>query len=152
MSFLPILDVIGKVVDKVIPDPNQRMQLQIELSKLADQEAAREAQITLQQIEVNKIEAANSNLFVAGWRPAIGWVGALSLFTYYPVQIIWQLVEFGAIKLDVTDLIAIIGGLLGFSGMRTYEKKMGVAAEGIPAPTAPVAEKKGPKILPKWLR
>src|SRR5512138_492760 len=38
-----------------------------------------EAQAVAGQLEINKIEAGSTSLFVAGWRPFVGWIGALGL-------------------------------------------------------------------------
>lgn len=150
MGLLSIIPVLGELVEKVVPDPNQRMQLQAQLAQIADQESARDSAERLAQINVNNTEAQQRSVFVAGWRPAIGWVGALSLFMYYPIQIGWQLVEFGAVKLDVSDLLAIIAGLLGFGVQRSFEKVKGVANDAAfkPTPIAAPQKKKGPLGIP----
>jgi hypothetical protein len=153
LAFIPVLD---KILDKAFPDPIQRAQVQKEMAEIADREAAREAANQLQQIEVNKVEATHRSIFVAGWRPAIGWVGALSLFMYYPVQIATQLILEGKTNLDIVDLLGIIAGLLGFGGMRSFDKIKGVSDDAplgktVVTPVAQSAQKKG-KILPDWLR
>lgn len=134
MSFLPILDIIGKVVDKVIPDPNQRLQLQLELSKLADQEAQRESAERLAQINVNNTEAANPNMFVAGWRPFVGWtcgVGAAITFVVLPIVnwIAAVLFKYTGLfpAVDIANLMALLGGMLGFGYLRSKDKADGVA-------------------------
>ena len=61
-----------KVLDKFVPDPNAKAQYEADLRESLkgwDQ----------QQADTNTAEAQNSNLFVSGWRPAIGWVGAIGL-------------------------------------------------------------------------
>ena len=68
-----LLPVIGKVLDRVIPDKNARKQAQEELERA---EQSGELQLLLGQIEINKQEAAHKSLFVAGWRPAVGWTTA----------------------------------------------------------------------------
>lgn len=132
MGLLSILGVVEKVIDNVVPDPQKKMELQLELARLADEEAARESAENLGQMEVNKTEAGHRSVFVAGWRPAIGWVGALSLFMYYPVQIAVQLSNTGKVDLDVTDLLAIIAGLLGFGIQRSFDKLKGTSNDVLP--------------------
>ena len=96
------------------------------------------AKIDAAQAEVNLAEAQSSSLFVAGWRPAIGWVCALALFAYYPVRVIlgmvlWTKLSWTAQTLAVmpevgmSDIIALVFSLLGMSGLRTLEKKAEVA-------------------------
>jgi hypothetical protein len=153
MGLLALIPVIGELVEKVVPDPNKRMELQAQLATLAEQESQRESTERVAQINLNNTEAQHRSIFVAGWRPAIGWTGALSLFMYYPVQIAWQLVEFNTVKLDVTDLLAIIAGLLGFGIQRSYEKTKGVSSDApLGKPVDPIVQKIKNKVIPEWAR
>lgn len=90
-----------------------------------------EASILRAQAEVNKAEAASARLFVAGWRPAIGWVGALALFAHYvarPIATwIWPAADIPAI--DLNGLYPIIIGMLGIGLARTAEKFRGVQGQ-----------------------
>jgi hypothetical protein len=108
-----------------------------------DLEQARIDQATdLAQVEVNKIEANSSSLFVSGWRPAVGWVGVLGLayqFLGYPLmQWLWSFLQGVDIipkglqpppDLQTDQLMVLLSGLLGFGGMRSFEKHKGVAAK-----------------------
>ena len=133
MSF-PILEVfgfVGKVLDKIIPDPQAKAQAQLELAKLhqngALAELAAETQLASGQLEINKTEAASGSLFVAGWRPAVGWLCCASLayqFIVRPLLITWGKPAPG---LEVGDLLTILLGMLGLGGLRTKEKLAGVA-------------------------
>lgn len=86
------------------------------------------------QLEINKVEAAHSSIFVAGWRPFIGWscgLGVLYSFFLRPI-LTWVLLVLDASlpalpELDGTELAAMIGGLLGIGTLRTVEKTKGVA-------------------------
>ena len=76
------------------------------------------------QIQVNMAEAAHPNVFVAGWRPAVGWVCVIGLAYTFLVQ---PLVNgtFGTDRwpdIPVEQLMILLGGLLGLGGMRTWEK------------------------------
>ena len=74
--------------------------------------------------ELNKAEANHRSIFVAGWRPAIGWVGALILFFNYiaaPI-IAWVMPETQPPTLDLDALWPVITGMLGIAGMRSYDK------------------------------
>jgi hypothetical protein len=67
------------IAGDLVTTDKERIELELEGSKL-DLEQARIDQATdLAQVEVNKIEAASSNLFVSGWRPAVGWGGVAGL-------------------------------------------------------------------------
>lgn len=140
---IPIIDAITTVIDRVIPDPRQKAQLNFEIAKLADQENQREHDEQMGQIGVNTEEAKSSSLFVAGWRPAIGWVGAFGLAYSFILEpfISWIAKvafsyrgDFPAI--DTSSLMVLVTGMLGFGGLRTYEKYKGVSQEG-PIPIIP---------------
>ena len=83
--------------------------------------------------ELNAAEARHRSTFVAGWRPAIGWVGALVMLYHYILQPIgvWALHLNGIYdvppSLDLDSLWPIITGMLGIAGMRSYDKKQGKA-------------------------
>ena len=126
-----ISGLIGKVVDKIWPDPIERAKAQLELAKLEQSGALAEM---VAQTDINKIEAANTNVFVSGWRPAVGWVcvGGL-IYTF----IGWPLITWGSTiwkfpippALDMGTLITLLGGMLGLGGLRTFEKVNGVASK-----------------------
>lgn len=130
--MIPFLDVALKLIDKLLPDPAAKQAAQLELLKLqqAGEFKALESdmQIQLAQIDVNKTEAANSSPFVSGWRPAVGWVCVLGLLYSFLVRPL--LGYFGgtvAPPIDMGDLLILLGGMLGFGGLRTFEKIKGVA-------------------------
>jgi len=137
-----IIDGVGKIAGDLITTDKEKMQLELEGRKL-DLEQARIDQATdLAQVEVNKIEAASPNLFVSGWRPAVGWVGVAGVayqFLGYPLmQWIWafgqgvDLIPKGLAPppdLQTDQLMVLLSGLLGFGGMRSFEKSKGVAAK-----------------------
>jgi len=94
----------------------------------------------LAQIEVNKVEAASSKWFVSSWRPAVGWVGVFGLayqFLGYPLlQWIWtfgqgiDLIPKGLSAppdLQTDQIMVLLSGLLGFGGMRSFDKTRGTA-------------------------
>lgn len=92
--------------------------------------------LQMAQIDVNKIEAASESVFVAGWRPAVGWIGAFSLgyvaiiepFSRFLAQVAFHYSgAFPAIDTDIT--LQILGGILGLSAMRSYDKKAGNGKE-----------------------
>lgn len=83
--------------------------------------------------EVNKIAAASSSLFVAGWRPFVGWVGAAALAYAAIVEPLLRFVAtvifnytglFPILNTEIT--LQILMALLGFGGMRSFEKAKGV--------------------------
>lgn len=80
------------------------------------------------QVSVNKIEAQHKSIFVAGWRPFIGWICGLAVLYGFILQpIIYTVlsaynVEIDAPILNITQLVTILLAMLGMSGYRTYEK------------------------------
>lgn len=118
------LDIGGKLIDRLWPDPAQANVAKLELFKL--QQSGELSQIA-GQLEINKVEAANPNVFVSGWRPFIGWICGVGLayqFLIYPILIAFvPKVQ----QLDMGTLITLLGGLLGLGTMRTVEKLNGVA-------------------------
>lgn len=136
----PVKDIVGEVVT----DPNKKMQVELQLAQLEDQATARLDAMVQGQIEVNKAEATNSNIFVAGWRPAVGWVGATGLAYSFVIEPLSEFVartvfHFGGTfpVLDTSSLMTLITGMLGFGAMRSWEKSKGVqGTEPSPLPSA----------------
>ena len=128
-----IIDSVGKVASDLITTDKERIELELEGRRI-------DQAIDLAQMEVNKTEAQNQNLFVAGWRPAIGWVGAAAMayqFLIYPL-LVWSWTWMQAEQivpqevkpppmLDTEALWVILSGMLGIAGMRSFEKTRGVA-------------------------
>lgn len=114
-----------QLLDKVIEDKDEKNRIAFELSTMAD----RHAQEALEgQLEINKVEAAHKSLFVAGWRPFIGWVAGIGLLynvLLSPILDIW----FDVPEVDPAILTSTLMGMLGLGAMRTYEKKNNVSRE-----------------------
>lgn len=132
MGF-PILDVLGigtKLIDKLIPDPKAKAEA---LQKLAEMEQTGDLAVIAGQNKINEIEAASSNVFVAGWRPFIGWVcgSALAFQLVIRPLFMWGAELAGrpvALPLMETELLTtLLVGMLGLGGMRTVEKLNGKA-------------------------
>jgi hypothetical protein len=132
MVAAPILDI----VNKLIPDPAAKAQLQLQLAQLAQQTEFKQLDdqlaTTAQQTDTNKVEAGSTSIFVAGWRPFIGWIcGSTLAWSYVGVSVVNV---FGTVlghplnlpKPDMSDMMPILLGMLGLGGMRTYEKVNGV--------------------------
>ena len=75
-----LLSFGSTLIDKFFPDPNQAAQAK---ATLLEMQTKGELDQMLGQLEINKAEASSSSTFVAGWRPAIGWVCALALAYQY---------------------------------------------------------------------
>jgi len=126
MSLLTTL--IGPVtglLDKFIEDKDQKNAIAHELVTMAERHAQ---ELLKGQLEVNKVEAAHKSLFVAGWRPAIGWVCGIALLystILSPILDIWFTVP----VVNTSLLQTVLMGMLGLGAMRSYEKTKGVQRE-----------------------
>lgn len=86
------------------------------------------------QIEVDKAEATNVSLFVAGWRPAVGWTCAAAFaWTFVLAPMVAYIAALGGVhavlpRLDLSQLSPVLMGMLGLGGMRTLEKLKGINA------------------------
>jgi len=136
MSF--ITSIIGPVTDllsKAIPDADARMKLAAEIDSLASRQAT---EIAKAQLAVNKEEAASGSLFIAGWRPFIGWTCGLAFCMNF------ILIPFGNFALavsgsdiivpgiDLATMMPVLLGMLGLGGLRTAEKMKGVSSYAKP--------------------
>ena len=120
-----LAEPVTKVLDKVIEDKDQKAALAHEIATLAEKQAQEQM---MGQIDVNKTEAQHPSMFVAGWRPAVGWVCALAmLFNFLLIPFINLGLDVGGldIQLDLIDMetmMPVLFGMLGLGGMRTAEK------------------------------
>jgi hypothetical protein len=135
-------------MDRVIPDPAQKAQLEIQLAQLAAQEQEREHQEVLAQSQTNTAEASNPNIFVAGWRPFVGWVCGVGVAYSFIVE---PFLEFlakldgytGAFPaLDTSNLMTLMMGMLGLGYLRTKEKINGIDSETTTSVATPAIPKK----------
>lgn len=136
-----IIDIIAgpilHIIDKLVPDPAQKAQMQLEAMKMTQagdfKEIDAQLQRDLAQITVNNTEAASGDLFKSGWRPSVGWICSAGLGIQFVVA---PLASWGASlaghpitfpPLDTATLLTLLGGLLGLGTLRTTEKVKGVA-------------------------
>lgn len=144
----PLIDVVLGVIDgpldkllgRFFPNADDRQKAKLEMqSELIKQEGALQTkvlEIQQAQIEVNKVEAAHASLFVAGWRPYVGWVCGFALTWQYVLQPfasffltiaqgIWKFDVPPLPVLDSSQMITVLLGMLGLGGLRTFEKIKG---------------------------
>jgi hypothetical protein len=129
---------IAGLLDKVIPDKDEREKMAHDIATMVEENA--HSQI-MAQMEINKQEAAHKSLFVAGWRPGAGWTCVVAMaFNFVIAPLInWATAVFGYVApsgellvlpvLDLEVMMPVLLGMLGLGGMRSYEKKNGVARE-----------------------
>ena len=118
---MPKLNVITGIIDKVVDNVARFTLYKEEKANLI-------AEINKAQLEVNKVEAGSTNIFVSGWRPFVGWTCGIALCYHFVLQpfLVFLLYSFGyQIDLPVFNmetLTTILLGLLGLGGMRSLEK------------------------------
>ena len=135
-----IVQAVGQIADDLITTDKERLDAELELRRLGLEERKVEADLVRGQLDVNRAEASSSSLFVAGWRPAIGWIGATALgyqFLAYPLLVwAWALLQARGLvpaglqpppMLDTDALWVVLSGMLGIAGLRSVEKVKGVA-------------------------
>lgn len=116
--------LFGQLLDKLLPDPEANARAKAEMTAAL---SGMDTQVTLAQLEVAKAEAGSPSLFVSGWRPAVGWVcvaGLAYAFLLAPM-LGWFSAMVGAPappELDDGSLMALLTGMLGMAGVRTFEK------------------------------
>ena len=132
-----MLDLLGKLVepvsnvlDKVVEDKDQKARLAHEIATMAERHAQ---ELAKGQIEINKEEAKSRNIFIAGWRPFVGWTCGLALFWHFlglPVTLFitgWFSLQHPPLpEFDMQSLMTVLLGMLGLGGMRTFEKFKGI--------------------------
>ena len=112
---------IANVVDKFVETDDEKRAWEAVRAKMA-------MEPQLAQIELNKIEAGSRTLFVAGWRPAAGWICAIGLLFIFIINplIQWVTGEPGPV-LPTDIMFELMLGMLGLGGLRTFEKYTGKA-------------------------
>lgn len=129
---IPIIDVISKAVglidDLHTSDEERRESAIRELQEVGQQLKA--------QVEVNKVEAAHASVFVAGWRPAVGWVCGVALAYAAVIDPLLRFIAqvgFGYSDVfptvDTNLTMQVLLGMLGLAGMRSWEGQKGVKRE-----------------------
>ena len=135
-----LLDPVVAIINKVIPDKTAAAAATAQLQTLTLQgqlqtEFVQLQAITSNQTDINKAEAVNGSVFVAGWRPMIGWVCASALAYQYVIRVVVQGVlataghPIPALPVLDDNLWQLMFGMLGMGSLRTFEKVKGVATK-----------------------
>lgn len=125
----PLLEVGKSLIDRFFPDPADKAKAEMDMLVLFQ---TQELQKVIAQLEVNAKEAASPHLFVAGWRPAIGWCCGIGFLWATLGQPVFSWLA--AIKgwpappqIDTEVLLYVLGGLLGLGTLRSVEKIKGAS-------------------------
>lgn len=125
-----LLEIGGRVIDKVWPDPAQAAAAKFELFKL---QQSGELAMMAGQMKINEKEAEHASIFVSGWRPFIGWTcGVACAWNWIGLSVAKTLAELmhNPITLSaasITEMMPVLMGMLGLGAYRTFEKVKGVA-------------------------
>lgn len=128
-----LLPLVMPLIDKLvglIPDPNAREKAKNEaIAQFLEMSSKSQSE----QVEVNKVEAAHPSIFVAGWRPFIGWCCGVTLayhFILLPILAycftIWS-PGTPLPSLPIDNMFELVFAMLGLGGLRTFEKIKGVS-------------------------
>lgn len=130
--WLELIPAISNLLDKIIPDPAARERAKLELMKAEREIDLEELKLALStdqmQSDINKIEAANPDIFVSGWRPFIGWVCGVAFAYHFILQPVLAFVianaggEVNLPSFDMDALSTVLMGMLGLGSFRTVEK------------------------------
>lgn len=120
-----LIGPVTGLLDKFIEDKDQKNKLAHEIATMADKHSH---EIAKSQIEVNKEEAKSRHWWIAGWRPACGWICTLAMGYHFIIQpfLLFFLALFG-LKMeipafDMETLMTVLLGMLGLGGLRSFEK------------------------------
>lgn len=140
------IDTVGGIISKVLPDRAAAAAATAQLQQMASAGQLQEELIQLQAItsaqsDINKTEAANPSVFVAGPRPAVMWVCVAALGYQYLLRPLWTGIALiaghpiptpGLPGLD-DNLYQLLWALLGLGAMRSYDKIKGVDTKSVGA-------------------
>ena len=127
-----LIGPVAGLLDKFIEDKDTKNALAHEISTMAERHAQ---ELAKGQLEVNKVEAASKSMFVAGWRPAVGWVcvlGMASNFIIIPMANFGLAIAESSITIpliDTSTMMPVLMGMLGLGVTRSVEKVQGVSRE-----------------------
>ena len=130
------------LIERFFPDPEKQAEAQRALLQMQQNGElallASETDLAKLQVQVNVEEAKSTNIFVSGWRPAVGWCCAAAFAYSYVVLPFAQFLVFTfgttamaeqlalAPKLELSEMLPVLFGMLGLSGLRTTERIKGV--------------------------
>ena len=125
-----LVQPVTGLLDKFIEDKDQKNKLAHEISTMAERHAQ---ELAKGQLEINKAEAQSRNIFVAGWRPFIGWTCGVAMAYNYVVHpiMIFRLAQLDYLvalpALDLGEMMPVLMGMLGLGGLRSFEKYKGIS-------------------------
>ena len=127
---------LGKtIIDKIWPDKVEAEKAKLKLFELTQAGEFKEIEAEMErarmQVGVNTAEANSGSNFRGGWRPFIGWICGCGLAYAVLLQplitgivraIVPEMQSFTMPSVQTDALTALLFGMLGLGGYRTYEK------------------------------
>ena len=126
-----ILQLASTILDKILPDKAAAADAKL---KLLDMQLSGDIQNAISQLQVNQAEAANKSVFVAGWRPFVGWACGAAFVYAFIIQPVIQTIlvaahsQFDPAKLpvlNITEMLPVLFGMLGMGALRSWDKQNG---------------------------
>ena len=125
-----LIGPVTGLLDKFIEDKDQKAKLAHEIATMAEKQLH---EANMGQIEINKAEAQHRSIFVAGWRPFLGWGLATAMIWHFVLAPVTMFVcSYAGIEIpelptfDMDSLMTVLLGMLGLGGLRTVEKVKGI--------------------------
>jgi Holin of 3TMs, for gene-transfer release len=119
-----VADLAKDVIGRIWPNKTEQEKAELQAAMLVVQG----------QLQVNQVEAASSSVFVAGWRPFIGWVcGSACAWNWIGLPmtkaglLLAGMAPLTLAPADLTEMLPVLMGMLGLGALRTTEKIKGVA-------------------------
>lgn len=130
MLLEALIGPVSGLLDKFIEDKDQKAKLAHEIATMAEKHAHEAA---MAQVQTNQAEAQHRSVWVAGWRPFIGWTCGAALAFHF---VLHPVIVFAAAWLgfyvpempvfDMDSLMTVLLGMLGLGGLRSFEKSRGL--------------------------
>ena len=120
-----LIGPVSTLLGKAIKDKDKAAALAHEISTMSEKHAL---ELAKGQMEINKVEASNANIFVSGWRPFIGWTCGLGMFGNF-ITIPFANFALALLDIEITiplvpleTMMPVLMGMLGLGAMRSFEK------------------------------
>ena len=125
-----LIGPVTGILDKFIEDKDQKNKLAHEIATMAERQMH---EANMGQIEINKAEAQHRSIFVAGWRPFLGWCLSFAMAWHFVLAPVTMFIcSYLGIEIpelptfDMDSLMTVLLGMLGLGGLRTVEKVKGI--------------------------
>ncbi len=126
-----LIGPVTGLLDKFIEDKDQKNKLAHEIATMAERQMH---EANMGQIEINKAEAQHRSIFVAGWRPFLGWGLAFAMIWHFVLAPVTMFIcSYAGVEIpelptfDMDSLLTVLMGMLGLGSLRTFEKVKKVA-------------------------